>query len=187
MIAIGILLLCLGVVGLLAVAYYGSNTLVSTSISTPVNVTSSNSGTATINPSVYGNLMRNLVTDFTKTTYASPGEQLYLSGVDADGLTITATFVGKGMPMQGMMNRHLVCANCHGQNGRGDFLFPDGTTKSADIRWSTLAAAGYDQAKFATAVTQGKDQSGNALSGWMPQWKISDADLADLAAYLKTL
>ena len=186
MIAIGILLVCLGVIGLLAVAFYGSNTFVSSSISTPVPAGASNN-VVTGNATVYSNLMRNMMTDFTKTYYSSPGEQIFLTGVDADGLSLTATFVGSGAPVQGMMNRRLSCASCHGQNASGDFLFPDGTTKSADIRWSTLSSEGYDQAKFARAVTQGKDEAGNELSSWMPQWTISDADLNDLVAYLKTL
>lgn len=183
----GVLLVCVGAAGLGAVVILGSRTAVPAVVSVPANVGPSTNTEIDKSSSAYSNLMRNLVTDFSKPTYASPGEQIFLSGIDATGVTLTATFVGTGMPMQGMMNRHLACANCHGQNGRGGFLFPDGTTKSADIRWSELTAAGYDDAKFARAVTQGEDAAGQPLSGWMPRWKISDTDLNDLAAYLRTL
>lgn len=187
MTAVGVVLVCLGVIGLLAVALYGSGTLNPATISTPGTTNLKSGDVTTGNTTVYTNLMRNLMADFSKQTYSSNGEQIYLSATDKDGLQVTATFNGTGMPMQGMMNRRVACVNCHGQNARGGFLFPGETTKSADIRWSALADEGFDQASFNKAVTQGVDEKGQALSNWMPRWKISDADLTDLATYLKTL
>jgi cytochrome c oxidase subunit II len=85
------------------------------------------------------------------------------------------------------MSRHIACVNCHGVDGKGGLLFPDGITKSADIRWSSLAKEGFEQATFNKAVTKGLDESDQPLSTWMPRWTISDTDLNDLTVYLKTL
>jgi mono/diheme cytochrome c family protein len=66
-----------------------------------------------------------------------------------------------------------------------------------DIRWKTLSehvieelknpAAVYDLAMFKTAVEQGRHPDGDELDTVMPRWNMSDADLADLAQFLKTL
>ncbi len=181
MLIIGLLLICLGIAGAAWVAFYVSNTLVSDTISTPTSPVTSN------NSKAYTKLMRHLVTDFSKTSYASAGERIYLSATDRDGVRLSATYSGAGMPMQGRMSRHIACVNCHGVDGKGGLLFPDGTTKSADIRWSTLVKEGFDQTTFEKAVTKGLDEGDQLLSTLMPRWTMSATDLTDLAAYLKTL
>ena len=181
MLIIGLILLCLGIAGLGSLVFYGSNFFFSDTISAPTTTVSTNDSAAR------ANLMRHLVTDYSKASYASPGEQIYLSATDKDGVRLSATYSGTGMPAQGMMSRHIACVNCHGTNAKGGLLFPDGVTKSADIRWSTLAKEGFEQATFNKAVTQGLDESDQPLSHWMPRWTISDADLNDLTIYLKAL
>jgi hypothetical protein len=55
-----------------------------------------------------------------------------------------------------------------------------------DIRWSTLENE-FDTEKFRQAVVEGKDPDGTQLSTDMPRWNISNEDLTDLIAFLKTL
>lgn len=187
MILIGILFVVIGVAGLLGVAYYGSTLIFSETVSTPKLATATGTTVTAGNSTVYSNLMQNMMADFSKTKYASPGERIFLTATDETGNSLQAKLDISGMPMQGMMSRRIACVNCHGEDAKGDFLFPDGTTKSADIRWITLESEGFDSATFKSAVTQGKDEKGAALSAWMPRWTITDTQLKDLEAYLKTL
>ncbi len=55
-----------------------------------------------------------------------------------------------------------------------------------DIRWSVLGGE-FDAEKFRLAVVEGQDPDGTQLNSDMPRWKMSDADLADLIVFLKTL
>lgn len=57
---------------------------------------------------------------------------------------------------------------------------------SKDIRWSVLQAE-FDAEKFRLAVVKGQDPDGTQLKPEMPRWNISNDDLADLIAFLKTL
>ena len=72
-----------------------------------------------------------------------------------------------------------------------------------DIRWSALSsdhhemgdtgnktmtpAKAYDFEDFKNSVENGKHPDGDVLKTDMPRWKMSDADLADLMNYLKSL
>ena len=60
------------------------------------------------------------------------------------------------------------------------------TMDSKDIRWSALQKE-FDAEKFRLAVVKGQDPDGTQLKPDMPRWNISNADLADLIAFLKTL
>jgi mono/diheme cytochrome c family protein len=82
----------------------------------------------------------------------------------------------------------LTCASCHGPDGKGGVhaMGMMQTMDSRDIRWSTLQND-YNAQKFKLAVTQGQDPDGSQFNADMPRWNISDQDLADLIAYLKTL
>ena len=132
-------------------------------------------------------LARNMMTSFAKSSYLSSGEKLYLTSVNANGdIVAPASGMGRFGMMSNMM-RPIACANCHGIDGKGGFLFPDGKTESADIRWEALAEDGFDEAAFKKAVADGVDEKGERLSVWMPRWDISDKDMDELIAYLKTL
>jgi len=130
--------------------------------------------------------MRNMMTDFSQDSYASSGEQLFLTAQDSDGAFITPTFDSAKMPMMGTARRDVACVNCHGTDGKGGYLFPDGETTSADIRWSVLGDE-FDQASFDAALREGVDENGQSLSVWMPRWEITDKQAEELVAYLKTL
>ena len=47
--------------------------------------------------------------------------------------------------------------------------------------------APYNDALIERAITKGVDPAGKPLSYVMPRWNMSDRDLNDVVAYLKTL
>ncbi|MFA5866841.1 MAG: cytochrome c [Actinomycetota bacterium] len=147
-------------------------------------------GNGGITGGAYGmniDLLRNMMTSFAKSKYESSGEKIYLTSVDGNDEIITPVSGMGSFAMMSNMMRPISCANCHGIDGKGGFLFPDNKTSSADIRWEELAKEGFDEAKFKKAVTEGVNEKGERLSVWMPRWDISDKNLAELIAYLKTL
>lgn len=115
------------------------------------------------------------------------GRHIYRHGESPAGRPITAitggTELGAGI---------FACATCHGPEGRG---VAEGSIEPSDIRGATLdriLLAGrkrpkYDQAKLARAIREGVDSAGNPLSPVMPRFRMADADLQDLLAYLKRL
>ncbi|TLY73261.1 MAG: cytochrome c [Gammaproteobacteria bacterium] len=88
----------------------------------------------------------------------------------------------------------IVCANCHGADGKGG---REGNIVMADITYRTLsrplpasppwnkARAPYTDALLARAITRGLDSSGQQLDSSMPRWILSDPELQDLLKYLK--
>ena len=96
------------------------------------------------------------------------------------------------------------CAGCHGPDGRGgEVQMMMARFTAPDIRYSTLTAdehgheesAGeseeehppYTDETIARAITQGINPAGEPLAWPMPRWSMSQQDLNDLLAYLKTL
>ena len=113
------------------------------------------------------------------------GERVYFTASSERGAPITYT----GGPATGMMmgGGHLTCASCHGPDGQGGVHIMQMQTMDApDIRWSVLQDE-FDAEKFRLAVVEGQDPDGPQLNPDMPLWNISDDDLADLIAFLKTL
>ncbi len=124
--------------------------------------------------------------------FGSNGERIYFTATSERGTAITST--GGPMANGGMMgggliaNGQFACATCHGPTGQGGQQSRGMMQGIAakDIRWSALQGE-FDTEKFRLAVTQGQDPDGTQLSTDMPRWSISDADLADVITYLKTL
>jgi len=142
--------------------------------------------------------------------YDTNGERIYLTGASVNGpIDYTGGDFGGMMGGQGMMgNSQLACADCHGLDGRGNGpMMHMASLNAPDIRWSTLTEAEadehgdgdghedehgmehppYDAESFKRAVTQGVDPGGETLDPLMPRWQMSDQELNDLMAYLKTL
>jgi cytochrome c oxidase subunit 2 len=128
--------------------------------------------------------------------YSSNGERIYFTGTSAhDRITFSGGDFGGMMSGGGMMGGQLACANCHGPDGRGrQFVMHMTEINAPDIRWSALTQAEpdmdhppYDEQTFKRAVTQGLDPAGHPLDAAMPRWQMSDQDLNDLIAFLKTL
>jgi ABC-type branched-subunit amino acid transport system substrate-binding protein len=119
------------------------------------------------------------------------GRQIYLHGTSASGRAITAA-IGQGETME-LAASALPCGSCHGPEGKG---IPEGTIEPADIRWQTLTnilvtpgrrRLRYDDALLARALRTGRDAGDQPLSPIMPRYRMDDADLADLTAYLHRL
>lgn len=117
-----------------------------------------------------------MMRDYSKARYASNGEEIFLTGRSSSGGRVYSNF--------GMMR--VGCANCHGADGAGGLVLPDGT-ESADIRAKSLAKEGMTEADVRRAITEGVDEEGKLLSEYMPRWTMDERELTDLMAYLKTL
>jgi cytochrome c oxidase subunit 2 len=147
--------------------------------------------------------------------YASNGERIYFTATSANGPIsytggpsggmILAPARSAGVGGRGMME--LACADCHGRDGRGgEHVVAMTAIDAPDIRWSTLTESEhgeqstqgqgkegemdhppYTEQTFKRAVTQGLDPAGNPLEPAMPRWNMSNQDLDDLIAFLKTL
>lgn len=87
-----------------------------------------------------------------------------------------------------MMGGQLACVSCNGPGGQGGkhSMGMMQVMDAKDIRWSVLEGE-FDAEKFRLAVVNGEDPDDTQLNSDMPRWKISDDDLADLIAFLKTL
>lgn len=138
-------------------------------------------------PSVSSDLAQNMMMNFSKSTYSSAGEKIFLTSVNENGDIILPSSGEGGISMMANMMRPIACVNCHDINGKGGFVFPQGKVASADIRWESLKAEGFDEAKFKLAVIEGLDEGGKPLSVWMPRWNMSDKDIDSLITYIKTL
>lgn len=121
-------------------------------------------------------------------SFHSNGERIYFIATSERGTPITSTSVpGSNGWMMGGGGR-MTCASCHGIDGRGGVhnMGMMQTMTAKDIRWSALQND-FDTEKFRLAVTKGQDPDGTQMNADMPHWTISNEDLADLTAYLKTL
>ncbi len=117
--------------------------------------------------------------------YNSNGERIYFTAASASGSPIVAR-IGTMTTQSGMMS----CASCHhadGKGGPGNMM--SRIYDSADIRYSVLTSGNspYTDDLIKRAVTKGVDPLGKTLEPPMPVWKMSEEDLNDLMAYLKTL
>jgi mono/diheme cytochrome c family protein len=124
-------------------------------------------------------------------TSSSAGQRIYYTGADANG-PIPKTAAGGGMMGP------LACVNCHGQDGRGGRvrMMMFGTVDVPDIRYSTLTTTrseegatvpAWTDAGIARAIRDGVEPDGQRLKAPMQRWSMTDADIADVIAYLKEL
>jgi mono/diheme cytochrome c family protein len=125
------------------------------------------------------------------STPASPalavGQGIFDSGIGSDGLPVAleAPAVSLGALRRGGGG----CASCHGADGHGATvnMMMMGTITAPDITYPALAKAGFTDTTIARAVREGLDESGAPLHAEMPRWQLSDADMAALLGYLKSL
>jgi cytochrome c oxidase subunit 2 len=119
--------------------------------------------------------------------FRSNGERIYFTSTSERGKAITYSG-GPASRNWMMMGGRLACVSCHGLDGRGGKhnMGMMQVMDSKDIRWSVLQPE-FDANKFRLAVVKGQDPDGTKLKPDMPRWKISNDDLADLIAFLKTL
>jgi len=119
--------------------------------------------------------------------YASVGERIYLTGVGADGQSIsrTAPRVSQGALTMGGGG----CGSCHGANGRGGTIkmMMGPAIEAPDVTYDALIKAGFTDATAGKAIRDGLDESGKPLNEAMPRWQMSSTDLDATIAYLKVL
>lgn len=131
--------------------------------------------------------------------FDSNGERIYFTGTSNSGDAIRAQMPG----MHRMQGAGMVCADCHGPDGRGGTVrMMMGSYHAPDIRYETLTAdlhehegdegdheehPPYTEETIKRAITDGVDPSGEPLAFPMPRWQMSESDLNDLLDYLKTL
>ncbi len=122
---------------------------------------------------------------------ASNGQRIFETGVNIDGQRVAFAGGPNWLVMRGGG-----CAACHGTDGTGGFPIMPGNVVAPDIRYESLAAAEhagdedhvpYDDASLARAIRDGIEPNGESLAWPMPQWDLSDRDMADLIDYLKEL
>lgn len=131
-----------------------------------------------------------------KTSFESNGERIYYTG--ASERTGPLPFQG-GPPWLAMHGGG--CVNCHGVSGSGGVPVMMGTAIPADIRYVALtegedgvhgkeadreAHPPYTDELIRRAITQGIDPAGKPLDWTMPRWTMTEEDLNDLIAYLKS-
>jgi len=115
------------------------------------------------------------------------GRRMFREGIGLSGEPMTAIVTGD-VPLLGTQ---FTCQNCHGRSGMG----------SAEGRYVVPSIAGpilfapahqpkrpaYDLASFARALREGLDPAGDPLDPLMPRYRLSDDEVAALAAYLAGL
>lgn len=121
------------------------------------------------------------------------GKRIFVEGQSESGSPITATVSRGATPITASI---LPCVGCHGEDGKGR---PEGGVVPPDISWKHLSAAhghehaygrrhpAFDDVSLVTAILRGRDPGGNQLDIAMPRYDMSDADMADLIAYLKRI
>ena len=121
------------------------------------------------------------------------GKQIYVQGTSASGKEILAYLGEASLEVPGST---MACANCHGMDGQGK---SEGGIDPSNLTWEYLTKPygvthlngrkhpPYRDRGLELAITRGVDPGGNKLLNAMPRYQMSDADMADLLAYLKRL
>ena len=140
------------------------------------------------------------------------GKRLYRQGLLSSGQPVSATTQGD-ISFSGIQ---FSCVNCHRRSGYGsseggNYVLPVTATSlfnprdldranlfkklfkeyqpkrfTARIHMPQMRPA-YTDDSLATAIREGIDPAGNRLDPLMPKYRLSDQDMANLIAYLKTL
>lgn len=127
----------------------------------------------------------------TLTPQERRGRAIYLRGESASGEEIKALVGEVDVPASTM-----TCAGCHGARGEGK---AEGGVTAGNLTWANLTKSyghehptgrrhgPFDELTFARAVLLGVDPSKNVMLAAMPRYQMSQADAADLVAYLKRI
>jgi mono/diheme cytochrome c family protein len=120
------------------------------------------------------------------------GKRIFLKGESESGEEITAFLGGND---DGLPAASFTCANCHGLKGQGQH---EGGLQPPAINWNALTRAHtspltrrriapYNESTLARAISSGVDSAGARLHPGMPSYQMTDAQMADLIAYLKKI
>lgn len=132
---------------------------------------------------------------YQRQVYPSNGARIYFTGTNQRGERIPT----RGGPMWLGMHGGG-CVSCHGEDGRGGVPVMMGAEIPPDIRYPVLTGEEhehegeeegehppYTDETIKRAITQGVNPAGDPLNITMPRWRLSERDLDDLLAFLKTL
>ncbi len=108
------------------------------------------------------------------STTASNGERIFKTGTNARGEAIPNSM------MAGMVG----CVMCHGADGHGGQMM--GRAEPCNT-FKCLSVTGYTDELIKRAITKGVGADGRQLDLMMPRWQMSETDLSDVIAHLKTL
>ena len=128
------------------------------------------------------------------------GERIYRRGVSASGQPITAIVQGDLR----VRASDMPCVNCHRRSGfgtsegpvtvppvAGRVLFAPVTRGTAELTAVRTSGAGtrpaYTVEALLNALRDGIDPSGRMLSPTMPRYAVTEADVAALTTYLRSL
>ncbi|WP_437613392.1 ABC transporter substrate-binding protein [Sorangium sp. So ce834] len=111
------------------------------------------------------------------------GKRIYQRGATADGRVIEGAIADGTVTLSG---RDAACAGCHGPSGQGT---NEGGIAAPALTPERLAAAGRERGAttaraLAAAIREGRGPAGRQLNPAMPRFRLADADLSDLVAYL---
>ncbi len=121
------------------------------------------------------------------------GQEIYLRGTSLAQQEIAARLENTGAELPASAR---ACVNCHGRDGAGK---SEGGIITSNITWENLTKPygvthpdgrkhpPYTERLLKRAITMGFDPAGNKLHVAMPRYQLSQADLACLIAYIKTI
>lgn len=134
-------------------------------------------------------------------TRTAAGERVYREGVLPSGRPLRGEREGGA----GVEGANAACATCHRRSGLGSYegqsvippiigryLFRPGARNVEDpdlphVQGYVPHRDPYTDQTLARAIREGKDQQGRSLSFLMPRYKLDDATIKSLIAYLKGL
>jgi len=123
--------------------------------------------------------------------FSSNGARIFFTAGSARDDSITVQGVVRAPDGRSM----YACADCHGPDGRGAPLpFGNTTYRTPDITFAVLTStvpprrkAPYSEGTLGLTLRTGVAVDGRKLDEAMPRWNMSEEDMRDLIAYLKTL
>ncbi len=122
-------------------------------------------------------------------TFLTDGEALYFTGRSLSGSQLIPRGGNHHMTMMGAGG----CADCHGSDRKGGWLWPTPWQVAPSITELDLTGGhahddhnhdGYTSETLADAITRGIRPDGSRIDRSMPRWSASEADLDALTAFL---
>lgn len=120
------------------------------------------------------------------------GRAIYRKGDGGQANEIKAILSSGGDALPAV---NFPCANCHGVTGKGN---KEGGIQTPPLNWDTLTARftsgfsgrareGYNETSLPRAISHGLDSSNRRLHPAMPLYRMNEAQMSDVMAYLKIL